>query len=200
MRIKMPRGDIRYIRFTITDNTGEIVKIDFDEIYFTVKRNFKERKALIQKRWSEGDITRDDNGYYYFSIQPEDTDGLDYGKHVFDIEIVLGTAIKQTTIGDFVLTEEVTYASNEGAVSVSDSMLGNVYSGTDALSEGETLNITLTDYIIKFAYDYNELANKPQINSVELVGNRSLEDLDIQHKGSYADEALSNAEIEELLN
>lgn len=30
----------------------------------------------------------------------------------------------------------------------------------------------------KDATDYNELANKPQINDVELVGNKSFEDLD----------------------
>ena len=48
--------------------------------------------------------------------------------------------------------------------------------------------------------DYNRLINKPQINSVELIGNKSLDELDIQVKGDYPDEALTNNEIEELLN
>ena len=48
--------------------------------------------------------------------------------------------------------------------------------------------------------DYNRLINKPQINSVELIGNKSLDDLDIQVKGDYPDMPLSNNEIEELLN
>ena len=39
--------------------------------------------------------------------------------------------------------------------------------------------------------DYNELINKPQINGVELVGNKTPEDLDIL--------PLTNAEIDELL-
>lgn len=34
--------------------------------------------------------------------------------------------------------------------------------------------------------DYNDLQNKPQINSVELIGNKSLHDLGIQPKGNYA--------------
>lgn len=48
--------------------------------------------------------------------------------------------------------------------------------------------------------DYNRLINKPQINSVELIGNKSLDELDIQVKGDYPDMPLSNNEIEELLN
>lgn len=40
--------------------------------------------------------------------------------------------------------------------------------------------------------NYNELVNKPQINSVELVGNKSFEDLEIQ--------SLTNLEIENLIN
>lgn len=39
--------------------------------------------------------------------------------------------------------------------------------------------------------DYNDLTNKPQINGVELTGNKTPEDLDIL--------PLTNAEIDELL-
>ena len=39
--------------------------------------------------------------------------------------------------------------------------------------------------------DYNDLIHKPQINGVELVGNKTPEDLDIL--------PLTNAEIDELL-
>lgn len=48
--------------------------------------------------------------------------------------------------------------------------------------------------------NYNALYNKPQINSVELVDNKTLDDLNIQVKGNYPDEALTNQEIEDLLN
>lgn len=48
--------------------------------------------------------------------------------------------------------------------------------------------------------DYNKLQNKPQINYVELVDNKTLDELNIQVKGEYADSALTNAEIEELLD
>lgn len=50
--------------------------------------------------------------------------------------------------------------------------------------------------------DYNKLTNKPQINSVELVGNKELVDFGIQPAGQYLEEgeALSNLEIEAIIN
>ena len=37
--------------------------------------------------------------------------------------------------------------------------------------------------------DYNELINKPQINSVELHGNKTLDELGIQPKGNYIEDS-----------
>ena len=47
--------------------------------------------------------------------------------------------------------------------------------------------------------DYRDLDFKPSINSVTLIGDRSLEELGMQPAGDYADAALTNLEIEELL-
>lgn len=43
--------------------------------------------------------------------------------------------------------------------------------------------------------NYNYLINKPQINDVELINNKTLDDLNIQGKMEY----LSNLEIEKLI-
>lgn len=48
--------------------------------------------------------------------------------------------------------------------------------------------------------DYIRLINKPKINYVELINNKTLDDLDIQVKGDYPDEALTNTDIENILN
>jgi hypothetical protein len=47
--------------------------------------------------------------------------------------------------------------------------------------------------------DYNLLENKPKINDVVLQGDKTLDELGVQPKGNYADEILTNSEIEELL-
>ena len=69
------------------------------------------------------------------------------------------------------------------------------------LGSEETLNINLaTEIKTVESGDYLGLSNKPQINSVVLIGNKSLDDLNIQVKGEYADRPLTNSDIEELLN
>lgn len=113
MEIKMPRGDIRPVTFTIANADGTPPDVEFDEIYFTVKRNYVDTKYLFQKRLTDGKITSEGEGVYSLVIQAEDTDGLGIGSYVFDIEIVAGTAIKQTTVGTLELTNEVTFAENE---------------------------------------------------------------------------------------
>jgi hypothetical protein len=67
----------------------------------------------MQKRLSRNEIVLDSEGYFHFQISPEDTDNLDYGNYKFDIEVV-GEGIKQTFLGELILKDEVTFASNEG--------------------------------------------------------------------------------------
>ena len=48
--------------------------------------------------------------------------------------------------------------------------------------------------------DYNELINKPQINNLELVGNKTLDELGIQEKGDYALKSELPTKTSELIN
>lgn len=109
----MPRGDLRQVRFIIRDCDGIMSDIDFDEIFFTVKNSFTSDSYLFQKRLSNGTIEKVDECSYQFAIKPEDTDNLKIGKYVFDIELVYADEIKQTTLGELILTNEVTFATNE---------------------------------------------------------------------------------------
>lgn len=112
MQISLPRGDIRNVRFQVKD--GSEVYTDFTEIYFTVKKNYKTDEVLIQKKKSEGSITLDSQtGYFSFKLTPEDTNNLAYGTYVFDIELNKGDVIKQTSLGELTITEEVTFSKDE---------------------------------------------------------------------------------------
>lgn len=46
------------------------------------------------------------------------------------------------------------------------------------------------------ADDYTALVNKPKINNIELVGNKSLEDLGIQPAGQYVTTTILNTTLE----
>lgn len=113
MNISLPRGDIRNIKFKVTDKDGKTFTTDFDEIYITFKRGFYDEKALFQKKLTDGDITKDENNYYHFTIEAEDTNNLSYGDYVFDIELLIADTFKQTIVGNLKITNEVTFASNE---------------------------------------------------------------------------------------
>ena len=111
MNIKMPRGDIKTISFSIYSG-GATSTETFDDIYFTVKRNENDRHPVIQKRLSRKEIVHQGNSYF-ITIMPEDTDCLEFGSYLFDIEIVKMPKIKQTFVGVLTLTKEVTDARNE---------------------------------------------------------------------------------------
>lgn len=114
MTITMPRGDIRRVRFLVYEHGGErLSDIDFDEIYFTVKKNTGTAAVLLQKTLTGKKIVKVEDGVYQFTIDSADTDQLKPGKYVFDIELCFESTIKQTSVGTLELTDEVTFAENE---------------------------------------------------------------------------------------
>lgn len=114
MTITMPRGDIRDVQFTVYASNGTVTELDFTEIYFTVKEKPSDTAALFQKTLTGGTIVKQSAGVYKFSIAAEDTDDLNIGRYVFDIELLVNDTVKQTTLGTLDLTAEVTHAGNEG--------------------------------------------------------------------------------------
>lgn len=52
------------------------------EIYFIVKKRWTDKTALITK--DKSDMVFDEEGYYHFTITPQDTENLAYGKYVWD--------------------------------------------------------------------------------------------------------------------
>lgn len=114
MQICMPRGDIRDVQFSVYDNTGQTISdIPFDEIYVTFKTSTNSPNYLFQKKLSNGTVYEIETGKYQFRIESADTDNLKIGTYVFDIELVFGDDIKQTTVGKLDITPEVTFVTNE---------------------------------------------------------------------------------------
>lgn len=109
MRIAMPRGDIRYERFLVKNPDGTVADIDFDNVYFTVKKSPDDRIYLIQKSLQRGTIEKLAPGDYQFKIASQDTSGMKYGKYIFDIQIEYRDVLKETYSGEFELLYEVTF-------------------------------------------------------------------------------------------
>lgn len=65
-------------------------------------------------------------------------------------------------------------------------------SDIELLDEEEELEVDLENEVSEiYIYEYQKLTNKPSINGVELIGNKTFEDLGLS--------PLSNEEIENIL-
>ena len=65
---------------------------------------------MLQKKLD--DMAFDEEYYYHLTIEPEDTDELDFGEYYFDIQVT-ANGVKQTTCGKLRIEREVTFAENE---------------------------------------------------------------------------------------
>ena len=111
MTITMHRGDTKQLKFRRLSG-GEPITSQADQIYFTVKRavNPLPKEPVLQKKLD--DMVFDEEYYYHLTIEPEDTDELEFGDYDFDIQIT-ADGVKHTTCGTLRITKEVTFAENE---------------------------------------------------------------------------------------
>lgn len=114
MDFEFTRGDTKVFKFKLKDKNGEDLKLaSTDKLYFTVKTNANSTERIMQKTLGNGIILKDD-GYYYVTINSEDTAELNYSTYGYDVEIKTGTGIVKTLlVGTITLTEEFTFRRDE---------------------------------------------------------------------------------------
>lgn len=103
------RGDTAKYKFKRIDADGNVITTKADKIYFTVKTNGYSDDILLQKTIDDMEF---DGQYYHFIIQPEDTDDMNYGTYRYDVEVIQD-GVKTTTVGEIIINEEITFASDE---------------------------------------------------------------------------------------
>lgn len=109
--MKIIRGDTKKCKFQRKDAEGHAILTIADKIYFTVKKNNTTLEPIFQK--TIDDMTFDESGYYHFTIEPEDTNNLDYGNYYYDIERIYEGDKKTISRGQFKVDYEITFAGNE---------------------------------------------------------------------------------------
>lgn len=108
--IEIIRGDTNKFSFIRKDAEGETIPQQADAIYFTVKESWTTQEYLIQKTLLDMTFT---DGKYEFTIEPEETDNLEYGTYVYDLEVIQEGYKQTISRGTFKITEEATFATNE---------------------------------------------------------------------------------------
>lgn len=119
--MKVPQGATEAYKFIRRDGDGEVITTAAAEIIFTVRETASESsEAVITKSLGDGDIIFSEEDYYYrFIIEPEDTEGLTMGKtYRYSIWVYadsgseVRTPIKRN--GDFIV-QTVVPANEEGS-------------------------------------------------------------------------------------
>lgn len=80
--LSLNRGTSFKLRGRRIDAEGNPILTTPEELYFIVKKRWTDKSALITKTLE--DMEFDEDGYYHFTILPEETENLDYGKYVWD--------------------------------------------------------------------------------------------------------------------
>lgn len=86
--IGINRGTSLGLKARRIDFNGSPILTKAEEIYFIIKKRWTDQTAIITKDLS--DMTFDEEGYYHFTIAPEDTEPLAYGQYVWDFTAVEG--------------------------------------------------------------------------------------------------------------
>lgn len=109
--MRIIRGDSKTFTFQRKDKDKNVITEKPDKMYLTIKQNEYEKQALIQKTFDNG--IRFENDTYYVEFKPEDTDNLNFGEYVYDIETINGDIVKTIKKDTFVIENEVTHKENE---------------------------------------------------------------------------------------
>ena len=109
--MRIIRGDSKTFTFQRKDKDKNVITEKPDKMYLTIKQNEYEKQALIQKTFDNG--IRFENDTYYVEFKPEDTDNLNFGEYVYDIETINSDIVKTIKKDTFVIESEVTHKENE---------------------------------------------------------------------------------------
>lgn len=109
--LSMVRGDTLETTLTFTDADDNVIDITDWTIFFTVKKE----EYLTDDDDSEAEISKSEtitdgtSGQYTLTIDPEDTEEVDPGLYVYDIQIKKDDGSIQTVvIGNFEIIQDVT--------------------------------------------------------------------------------------------
>ena len=113
MNIEIIRGDTKSFKFQRKTTNNEVITEKPDKMFFTVKTGYYSKDYLFQKRLDTDITYKEEDSYYYFTINPSDTDKLNFEDYVFDIEIIKNDIKKTIAKGTLKVGSEVTFAENE---------------------------------------------------------------------------------------
>lgn len=113
--IEFYRGDTYSFKFQRKRN-GEAIESpeENDRIYFTVKNgDYDSALKIFQKSLDNGIVFNDEDSSYHCTINPNDTDGLNYQDYYYDIEVITSSYKRTIASGILRFKKEITLPKDE---------------------------------------------------------------------------------------
>ena len=196
--ITLVRGDTLKLtlkNIKLSDGT-EYVLNDTDIVYLDVKRYQNDKTAVIQKSGTKADYI---DGGLPFVFLPADTVDLPIAEYWFNVRLFVDDDNIYTIIpmSKFRIVQNVTDIPVNGGwrlmayreISLSGNISAVKMSGSLNTDTGMSGDLKMAERV--YENDYEKLKNRPSINGVELVQDKSFEEL--------GDHVLTNFEILELM-
>lgn len=102
------RGDTFLFKVKIELKNGNPVKMsDIETLFVTCKNGFGNSAVEIFRK-TKDEVELDENGYLHVIFKSEDTQDLEVGNYVFDIEVTLKDGYRKSKKGQFTLEYDVT--------------------------------------------------------------------------------------------
>jgi hypothetical protein len=115
--LEIVRGDTQTWEDTVHEIQNDVPEdITNAALTMTVKNKFTDEnsEALFQKTVGDGIVIDPDQvnnkGKYKFTVSPADTNPLDFGAYVYDIQMTLSGRIETLSKGQFCVLDEATHA------------------------------------------------------------------------------------------
>ena len=90
--ISLIRGETTIWKFQRKDSSGAVITDVPDEMYCSIKANYDDSDYVIQKSYTDGDITYAD-GWWTITLSASDTLGLNVGKYVVDVKLITSSEV-----------------------------------------------------------------------------------------------------------
>ena len=109
--MEFTRGDTQPLKFQRIDAEGHVITDVPDEMFFTVKTDYKTKDVVFQKTLE--DMTLGEDNHWHFVITPADTQTLPVGSYVYDIEVTTDGNVFTISKGSLKLLPEATWVDNK---------------------------------------------------------------------------------------
>ncbi len=108
--MELTRGDTGQYNFQRINALGEVIMTTPTTLDFTVKHSYSDKQPVFQKKLE--DMEMDEEGFWHFVIEPEDTELLEIDSYVYDIEVTDDGYVQTISKGTLRLLPEATWVGN----------------------------------------------------------------------------------------